>query len=394
MNGVPMLFDDFERNDPNPKSGEEDSYTFLNRVKQPYWAEVRRVLEDWFSRYSADDMPKLAKDFRSPLRGQHTGAWWELYLHETFLRLGYEIEVHPELPDASTQPDFLLSKEGDSSYLEASVVFSGIVDDDPIAPEWLLDAIDLVQNPDFFVSVKEVAAAGDERLKRSQIVNPIQSWLDGLDADEVTAEFERTGRFEEKWISERGWKVQFEAWPVSREAHGKPDHRVLGAGPATAGFVNDISQLRAKLKSKAGRYGRPEKPLVTAILCASAFMDDEDVAQALLGTEAYQFHPDDPEGGRMVRQPNGFWFFGNQPTNQRVSAALVAAQLHPWNFLRQVPRLWLNPWADFPLRADLGFPTARASDQGLVSLEDGTLDMPEFFGLDPDWPPGEPFPRG
>ena len=387
------LFDDFERTNSSPRSGEEDSYTFLNRVDQPFWAEIRRVLEDWFSRYPDSEKGDLAGHFRSPIEGQHVSAWWELFLHETFLRLGFAIEIHPPLPDVETRPDFLLTRDQESFYLEASVVFSGIVDDDPKAPSWLTDAINEVEAPDFFVSISEVAAEGEDRLKVRQVVGPIQSWLNGLDADATIAKHEETGEFEEFWLDVRGWKVRFAAWPVSPDKRGKPDHRVLGSGQPISGFVNDISQLRSKLKGKAGRYGRPELPFVNAILCASSFLQDTDVAQALFGNEAYQFNPDSPNEGKMIRQRNGFWFYGNEPTNRRLSAALVVSQLHPWNFPREMPRLWLNPWADFPLDVELPFPTATANDQGLISFTDGTIDLAEHFGLAKDWPPGKPFPR-
>lgn len=137
-----MLFDLTERTDPSPRGEAEDSFSFLNRVDTPFWSEVRKLLEQWFTRYPVQEGNDLRKAFRSRLPGRHYAAWWELYLHELFLRLGYEVDVHPALPASSKKPDFLLRSCDSRLYVEAAVLFSGIATrESRKAPPWLLDAI-------------------------------------------------------------------------------------------------------------------------------------------------------------------------------------------------------------------------------------------------------------
>lgn len=135
------LFDDIARTDPSPASATEPSFTFLNRVASPHWGEVRALLERWFARFPAEHADALRDSFRSPLAGKHYAAWWELYLHELFTRLGYRIEIHPELPDSARRPDFGLRRGDEQLYVEAAVVFSGIRDEESASPGWLIDAI-------------------------------------------------------------------------------------------------------------------------------------------------------------------------------------------------------------------------------------------------------------
>lgn len=390
-NALP-LFDTFERSNPDPATIEEDSFTFLNRIDQPYWAEVRRVLEVWFGRYPASEAPQLRRRFRSDLPGQHWGAWWELYLHELFVRLGFRVAAHPPLHDSARRPDFEISRGAWRAYLEATVCFSGIVTDEPGAPGWLTEAINLVDSPGFFVMVKAVEGTGPERLRNRQISGPIQRWLDGLDPDDVTRTLEVTRELPELILEERGWTVRFEAAPVKPEARGKPDHRVYGGGPAIGGMVDDVEQLRDKLKSKAGRYGRPGLPIITAVLCASSFMEDQDVAQALYGRDAVQILGSGTEI-QPIRQRNGFWMHETGSQNRRVSAVLTAVQLHPWNCSSITPRLWFNPWAEHRLAAEFPFPSATANDRGKVSFTAREPDMAKILGLPADWPGGVPFPR-
>lgn len=386
------LFEDLERHDPAPARHAEDSFTFLNRVDQPFWAEVRRVLEEWFGRYPAEEAERLREGFRSPLPSQHFAAWWELYLHEMFIRLGYEITVHPELGDSQSRPDFELRREGRRLYVEAAVLFSGIVDDLQL-PGWFLDAVNQIDNGDFFVDITDVARVAREQLKLRQIVTPLEAWLGGLDPDAVLAEHEQGADFPQYTFNARGWEVVFEAWPVSPDGRDAPDHRVLGTGQVQAGFVNDIDQLRSKLKAKAGRYGRPEVPLVTAVLCESTFMGSEDIGQALYGRVAYKLPL---EGGEPVRfrQRDGFWVRGDGPQNKRVSAVLTAVTLHPANAPAVTPQLWLNPWANHPVEEDWPFPVGTASETGNVIGPEGEVDMHMLLGLPNPWPPGDPFGAG
>jgi hypothetical protein len=391
-----MLFDLVSRADPSPQAHEgETSFVFLNRVNTPFWEEVRQTLEAWFGRYPAAERDDLRRRFRSKIEGQHRAAWWELYLHELFMRLGYDVELHPALPDSNARPDFRL-RRGDSDLLiEATVVFSGIVagEEGRGAPAWLVEAIDTVEAPGFFVMVKTVQQRGNERLKRREVAGPIQTWLDGLDPDKAARSYEANGELPRYQLQCRGWEVSFEAVSVKAAARGKPGHRVYGGGPAMAGYVDDVEQLYDKLRDKAGRYGRPQVPLLTAVLCTSAFMESHDIEQALYGREAVEITGSGTGGSRLIRQPNGFWYYGNAPVNQRVSAVLTGVGLHHANVGRGTPSLWINPWANYPFAEQWPFPEFTATERGKILHQDRDPNMAELFGLSEDWPGGKPFPR-
>lgn len=65
-----------------------------------------------------------------------------MYLHRLFTRLGYRITIHPDVPDSTGQPDFDLSRGDERFYVEAAVVFSGIVNEgrDEVREGWVMDA--------------------------------------------------------------------------------------------------------------------------------------------------------------------------------------------------------------------------------------------------------------
>jgi hypothetical protein len=389
------IFDKRQRDDAYPAREGEDSFSFLNRVDTPFWAQVRELLEDFFSRYPSEHAESLRRDFRSRLPGRHFAAWWELYLHELFGRLGYDIIIHPALEGTERRPDFGLSREGAEVLVEASVVFSGIAGSEEemgAAPGWMLAAFEGIENPNFFVSIHEVASHGEEQLKRAEIARPVEEWLVELDPDQVSREYEEDGRFPSLRVERRGWAVDLEAWPVKAEARGRPGHRVLGSGPAMGAMVDDVDQLESKLKAKAGRYGRPKVPFVIAVLSLSSFMERLDIVQALFGREAVVISGPG-EQGRLVRQRNGFWVRGEGPINRRVSAVLMGVGIQPWNLLGAAPELWENPWAENPVEDEWPFALHSARESGEILYGEGGSDLAEMFGLPGDWPEGRPFPR-
>jgi hypothetical protein len=378
------LFDEFERTDPSPAGYKEDRFSFLSRVDQPFWQRIRDELERWHADYPDEEHGfGLRARFRDAAPEQHFGAWWELYLHRLFRCLGFHVEVEPNV--VGGRPDFRMTRDSDSFLVEATTSFSGIVDEErrPEREAAILAAIDKAQNPNFFVSV-EFEKVGPEQPKVSEIVEPLERWLDGLNPDDVL----QGGYFDAPQfpLTVRGWEVVFAAFAVEPEARGRPDHRVLGMGPGMAGYVNDRDKLAAALARKGGKY-EPEEPFVLAVLLMSdGTVDHEDIEAALLGRIAYRIHPDEPGIGRAFRQRNGFWIRGNEPRGTRVSAVLTGNNVIPETVVRTWPRLWPNPWASRPLQVTLPFPRGVANEQGGVVYDEVVGSPHSILGLPQDWP--------
>lgn len=376
----PTLFDQFERTDGAPCRHQEDSFAFRNRVDQPYWDRVRAELEKWYAAYPDEPPYPLRTRFRKRKEAQHFGAWWELYLHHLFECLGFEVEVEPEV--GTGKPDFRMIRDSKSFLLEATTSSSGIVDEDrrPEQEAAILDAINKVRNTDFYLSLS-IERVGTQQPSVRSIVNPIEQWLEGLDPDAETAESERI-----LVITPHGWELHFGATALSADGRGMADHRPLGIGPMTVGYVNDRQRLAGALQRKRSSY-QPDEPLVIAVLTrSSGTMDLEDVESALLGPVVY---PIDPEGrglGERYRQRGGFWMRSDGPTSTRVSAVLTANNLVPETIARVWPRLWPNPWAARPLEHDLPFPVGAASQQGTFEYTEADGGPNVLLGLPADWP--------
>ncbi len=96
----------------------------------------------------------------------HLGAFWELYLHEAFLRLGFKVDVDigHDAGDGP-RPDFLLRRDEVELHVEATALLGA----DVLSPqqrrlsEQLQDLINRTEAPDFLVELASSNTAPPRR---------------------------------------------------------------------------------------------------------------------------------------------------------------------------------------------------------------------------------------
>src|SRR5919202_5698397 len=84
------LFDTISHHDEGPPQFAEPEFICLNRSAKPDVSHIRELLEAWLSRYPTSVQTDLCGRFRSPDDTLHRSAFFELFLHELLLRLGYQ----------------------------------------------------------------------------------------------------------------------------------------------------------------------------------------------------------------------------------------------------------------------------------------------------------------
>lgn len=386
------LFDDITRTDRTPRGDLEGQFSFLNRVDQPFWARVRELLESWFARYPAEHSIGIRERFRSDATGQHLAAWWELYLFALFDALNFQVEVEPAIAGSSV-PDFRLTKGDVSLLVEAATLSSGLSSEAQAGIEQaIIAAINSAEDPNFFVRL-EIDRRGVEQPRVKQITEPLTAWLRGLDPDAISPwNFEVA---ETSTIEAKGWVLTFTAMPKKPSARGAPGRRLLGMPPMQTGWANDVEKIQGKLEDKRKQHGQPGVPLIIALLCLSPTVDRQDLEEALLGHEVYHFDPLRPDSGVSERRRDGFWMKEDGPRRQRVSGVLVGREFGMHTVGRRWPELWVNPWAEHPVKPSLfDLPLACPREDGTVAYIEPNGTPGQLLGLAPDWPgPERPFEK-
>jgi len=382
-----MLFDACARTDATPARHDEERFAFLNRSASRYFGQVRELMEDWFSHVPAEAQADLRGALRSDNR-QSESAFWELYLHEAYLRSGYSIKIHPELPGLRTHPDFRMVRDDQAFYLEAVSVGQLPAE---IAEDRRLDAVHQilaslrVENFALEVSTYQV---GPRPLSTRDLRDVLRKWLSGLDPEQVALEAETAiavgfDRLPEMSWNDDGWSLIFHALPLSEEARGKERSALGVMGPGEATVVDNVSGIRRVLDSKHGKYGILDAPLVIAVLSNTEYPTrDYEIEQALFGISARRPAEIAECPDSMFQE--GFWLAKRGWRYSDIPQVVTAAELKPWTVTKTRLRLWQTLEPGVPLNPQ---PEWLASMMiGAEALPAPASDLPQHFGLESDWP--------
>ncbi|MEA5366249.1 hypothetical protein VA596_42435 [Amycolatopsis sp., V23-08] len=388
------IFSALGRTDSSSRAHAESHFGFLDRVAGHYWDQVRGLIEDWFSRLCPDAQADVRGRLRSRDDRQCNGAFFELYLHECLLRMGYAVTCHPEIEGSSRRPDFLAEKDGAAVYVEArSASSSDVVVGAVARVNTLYESLDKIDSPNFFLSI-DVEKQGGGPLRARPLRSKLENWLRELDPDAYTDRGNGRHDFPDLSYAADGWRIQFHALPKSPEARGKEGVKPLGIFGGGQDFpVHDEEGVRSALSDKGSAYGPLGAPYIVAVASSSIINDDFDVKNALYGTEALLIGtgPGGDTNPAVVRDPNGYWYKGDHWGHRHVSAVLVVKQLHPAFVGTKQHTVWEHPdpeWSVPPLPM---WRRSTVDPHGVIHFADPARAPTEWFGLTDPWPIGEPF---
>ena len=381
------VFDDVERPaDDDGKLHAEADFAYLNRSGRVEMSNARALVEGWFARYPAEHQRGL----RSRLRSDDIAfesAFFELYLNELLLTLGYALVVELRAGTKGKSPDFLVtSPDGSSFYLEACVVSAKSKEE--VAGErranQVYDQIDKLVSPDFFIGIEirehPMSPPPGREVRRFLTQKVASTSWEDMNAAMDVGGLEALPRWR---FSDDSWEVDFFPIPKRAEERGTPETRPLGIRVYEARTLSDVEDIQAAIVRKAGKYGDLHSPFIVAVNLLSGFSDEGIVLKSLLGRTQFTLtRSASGVTGSWGRAPNGVWTSPRGPRYTRLSGVLVAHHAKPWSVGSSELLYYPNPWAATPLPSPLPrLPRFRIDDDEYVRVE-GTETV-EIFGLDP-----------
>lgn len=383
------IFDEIERTLGRPASYAEPTFTFLNRIGGEFWDDVRRLLQTWADRFpDGNDYADLRSRLRSRDNEQHRSALLELYLHESLLRAGYEVTIHPTVDGSKRHPDFLAIGESSSFYLEAVAPSKGR---NAIARERrtsrLYDVLDQVQNPNFYLHIQDYSQ-GPKDASAAKLKRDIERWLDTLNPDDIA--YDNAPVF--NWAND-GWHIDIRPIPIRADRRGEGSRgRAIGiSGPGRAASKDDAPAILRALESKRIAYGRLDRAYIVAVGTDIFGNHKWDVENALYGPDVLRFGPD-PDDVTRGHEGRGFFLEAGNWRNKHVSAVLAVNGLSAWKPTGTVATLWKHPQATAPISGDLDLAAAQIELQGdeLIELEPRRT-VAELLDLSEPWPSADPW---
>lgn len=382
------LFDDQLRTDPSPGTHAETRFAILNRIRGPFWDEVRATLEDWFANLPGHARPYVRGQIRSSKDEAFDSAFWELYLHESMLRCGYTLQYEPKV-SGMRQPDFLVDTGDGRFYMEAKNIGSS---PDAAGKRLALvhDAINTLTCPAHLIRI-EVKSVGLQNLPLRRFRVEAQRWLEELPPPDPAAPMDWDRDHFDWTDGEWSFRLFAFARPQSLLGTDMPPLAVLAS--ADAGIVDDEGPLRKALSDKGKAYGPLTEPFVIAIRRQTLGDDRFAVMNGLYGSWQIQFGTD--AAGRTttrdVRARNGYWYRGDRWSHDSVSAVLLGDNISIWTVARDAPTCWMHPAPAQPLNPPPCWGTASLGADGQVQFSDPALRPHQLFGLPENWLSGDPF---
>lgn len=383
-----MIFDNnIHRTRLDGKREDESDFDYLNVSDRAEAGRVRDFLETCLREYPDEHRAEIIQRLRES-DIQFASAAFELFLYACFLRMGWTVDVHPEvLKGNGKRPDFRVRTGSEEAfYVEATLArqFS----DAELAAERrkaeVLRAIDDMPCPNFVLDL-DIEGSPRTTVPRRNLRHRIRRWLASLDIDTVEAQIREGHTREELRYEHDGWTIIIRAIP--RRPGRAPGGRTIGIRSLGIRTVNILQAVKSAAKSKASRYGDLDLPLVVAINVEEEFADVTLERDALFGQLQFWIPRDGSSGERqVVRLPDGVWHGPKGPQHTRLSGVWLFRRFDPWHFVaRGSNLLYVNPWATLPVPPSaLRFPHASVENDRLVEHEGATFR--DVFGLDPNWP--------
>ena len=378
---MPMrIFDDFARDDPGRMYDGESMFLFLNRSSRPAVEATRLTIEDWFAAYPPDHQGSLRGSIRSKINNQHHAAYFELFLHELFRKMGFRITIHPDIPNSNHHPDFYLTSDNLSPFYVEAKLASGQSESE-IAEEKLwgdvIRCIDEIESPDFYLTIHPKSIP-DSPPRLTDIKKHVTKFIHNLSSTH------QKGRED---ICIRG--LQFGIGVIPR-GDSKGNSR-LGSIGSIWGEWNIIpsdltDHLGDAIERKSKRYGKLDAPYLIAVDIMNASLSPLDLFNVLygIGPEEIIRPKDGSRLGIELRQSGGVL-----PKYPNVTAIIAFHQVMP-SFIPHdwpIPQAYVcpNPWAQHPLPEAIPrlFRFELVNDRFVPVAGDP---LTEILGLPPNWP--------
>ncbi len=355
------LFDAIERTNTGPAEYGESQFDYVNISNREYLIDAREIAEKWFSEYTnlnPNAAADLRKRFRSSANQHHFAALTELYLHQLLISNRFEPQAHPELPNVTTRPEFLASRDGEPVLVaEAVLVYNDKVSErvDKFLAN-IYAAIDAVDSKDFTITVTVKSRDANTQPKTSSITRFLQGRISALDYATVCREAEDSDSLPEWPYTQGRWQIVFTAKPAKgTRNHRTAKSRNLGVISQGAKRVSLDSAMRDNILIKSKKYGKFGIPFIIAVgvIRDSILCRDDIIMDALCGKEVHDctFSGDELIAVESRRTMDGAWTNPRtgKARNAHVSGLLFLPGLNMGTLESVRPVLWHHPEATHPL---------------------------------------------
>ena len=300
------LFDSFERTCLEFAKHNDNTYEYYNNSARTDMSKVRDTLERWFHNYPEEEKKELKNRFKKDF----DSSFYELFLHELFCKLGYDITIHPDLPSSPKKPDFLISKDNLELYIEAKVVKGKTMEQEAFERKRneLYDNLNKLNTKDFFLNIEDFCFLTQKQPGTKEMIKCIEEELKKIDPDILREELEKNGIQNLPKIEYKNRDVHIIVSPIPVSPSTREEKiRPIGIYPAEAFWGGGEESLKESIEKKAKRYGKLDKPFIVCLNSLDIRTSGKiDVDNAIWGTVAFSWSTNpESKDEKWIRQLDG-----------------------------------------------------------------------------------------
>lgn len=349
-----VLFDEKQRVDVDPSHHNENTFNYYDRSARKDVSNIRQLLNKWYLGYPVNEQIELKSRFKKTF----SSAFYELFIYQLFKHQGFEIEIHPEIPNSNKRPDFLLKKETVEFYLEAKEARDKSKEEEASENRnnQVYDLLNKIKSPNFFLKIDELVLKTTRQPSIKKAIEKIETEVANYDPDALMEQLTKYGL-------DNGAKIEYESddlkliislIPKIPSARNLNEGRPIGMYPIESFWGGSEESIKDSFTKKSKRYGMLDKPY---FICINAIgikgEGDFDVEGALWGSLASTWSTDpNNKNERMERQRDGIFLDKTGPRCKNVTGVLVTKVME---FNIHVARHWfaLHPFTDIPFEFSL-----------------------------------------
>lgn len=339
------LFEPIERTYTGPSNHNENSYDYYNRSARKDISIIRDTLNKWFIEYPNDEKLELKNSFRK----KFDDCFYELFLHQLFTKLGFDIQIHPELPNTSKKPDFLLKKGDLEFYVEAKIVKNKSHQQEAVDRKIneFYDNLSKLDTKNFLLDIDEFILKSEKQPSTKGLIKRIEEELEGLDS-ELVMEKVTAGGFESiPAIKIENDDVLLRIKPIPVINSPRDKKRPIGIYPTESFLGGGEESLKDSVFMKAKRYGKLNKPFLVCVnsLDIKTFGTDA-IENAIWGSLAISWSTNPVNRDKkLIRKRDGVFLGEKGPNLKNLSGVLVTKV-----FAQNIPKanywLYKHPFSE------------------------------------------------
>ncbi|RZK19848.1 MAG: hypothetical protein EOO43_11490, partial [Flavobacterium sp.] len=307
------LFNDFERINTRPAFGNEKTFEYFELSAREDVAMFQETLQRWYNVFPDHEKQEI----KERLKSDFYPAFYELAMYTYFTNLGYQLDIHPDLPASTKHPDFLASKNGYSFYIELRCL--RMSSDEELLQErlknTLLDSLNQVDATNFLLMIENIHFKQKLQPSGRKIIGHFNKLIYPLDPDHYSNLLESIGfsRMPKLEYDDDVVTISVKLMPKVLDKRGLGG-RAIGSYGAYTKIGGDEEIIKTALVKKSKHYGKLHLPFLICLNYPSSFLDKEDIEKALFGS---------PIKLSSKNLYQGFFGSNENPKGSQVSAIMI-----------------------------------------------------------------------